>query len=271
MAPRKEISVDVRNLVIKHRKEKKSYGEISKILNLSRATVQTIVKNFENSGYTEDKPRSGRPMKLSRRDVSFIIREVDKNPKVTAPKLAEHIANISQKSIHPRTIQRTLKDNGFRRRTPRKKPLLSEKNRKLRLEFAKEHKEKGIDFWKKVLFTDESKFNIFGSDGRAKVWRKTNTALDPKNLVSTVKHGGGSVMVWGAVASSGVGRLAFIEGNMDRYQYKSLLEHNLKPSVDNLHLGSGWIFQQDNDPKHTAKIIKEWLLYYAPRQLNTQI
>lgn len=94
------------------------------------------------------------------------------------------------------------------------------------------------DFWKKVLFTDtdESKFTIFSSDGRAKVWRKTNAALGSRNLASTLKHSGGSVMVWGAVVSSGVRRLAFIDDNMDHYKYKSLLENKLKPSEDNLDL-----------------------------------
>lgn len=77
------------------------------------------------------------------------------------------------------------------------------------------------------------------------------------------------VVVWGAVAASGVGNLVFVEGNMDRYQYKSILEQNLRASVDNLKLGESWIFQQDNDPKHTAQVVKDWLLYYAPRQLHT--
>ncbi|GFW29293.1 transposable element Tcb1 transposase [Trichonephila clavipes] len=58
------------------------------------------------------------------------------------------------------------------------------------------------NFWKKVTFSDEGKFNIFGSDGRRTVWRKPNTALDPKNLHPTVKHGGVFVMVWGHMASN---------------------------------------------------------------------
>lgn len=269
MAPRKEISTDVRQLVVKYRNERKSFGEIAKLLNLSKSTVQTIFNNFENTNNFENKPRSGRPKKLSRRDVSFILKEVDNNPKVHATKLAQEVALRSNVIVHPRTVSRTLNNAGFNSRTPRKKPLISEKNRKLRLEFAEMYKDKGLDFWKQVLFTDESKYNIFGSDGRAKVWRKANTALDPKHLVSTVKHGGGNVMVWGAVAASGVGNLVFIDGNMDRHQYKYILEQNLKPSVDQLNLGASWIFQQDNDPKHTAHIVRDWLLYYAPRQLNS--
>lgn len=269
MTSRTEISKDLRKLVVEHRNNKKSFGEISKLLNLSKSTVHTIFNNFKQSSCFESKPRSGRPKKLNRREVSFIRNEVEKNPKIHATSLAQELAERSQIVVHPRTITRALNNEGYRCRIPRKKPLISEKNRKLRLEFANKHRDKGLEFWKLVLFTDESKYNVFGYDGKAKVWRKPNTALQPKNIVSTVKHGGGSVMVWGAIAASGVGNLVFVEGNMDRLQYKRILEHNLQPSVDKLNLGASWIFQQDNDPKHTAKIVKDWLLYYAPRQLHS--
>ncbi|GFU06486.1 transposable element Tcb1 transposase [Trichonephila clavipes] len=76
----------------------------------------------------------------------------------------------------------------------RKKPFISLQNQKKRLEFTKTHQLKTDNFWKKVIFSDESKFNFFGSDGCRIVWRKPNTVLDPKNLRNTVKHGGGSVM-----------------------------------------------------------------------------
>ncbi|GFT76459.1 transposable element Tcb1 transposase [Trichonephila clavipes] len=49
-------------------------------------------------------------------------------------------------------------------------------------------------FWNEVIFSDESKFNIFGSDGRRMVWRKPSTSHHPKHTIPTVKHGGGSVM-----------------------------------------------------------------------------
>lgn len=54
-----------------------------------------------------------------------------------------------------------------------------------------------------------------------------------------MKYGSGTVTVQRAVAAFGIGSLTFIEGNMGRYKYKSLLEHTLKPSVNNFDLGSG--------------------------------
>ncbi|XP_046807519.1 uncharacterized protein LOC124420036 [Lucilia cuprina] len=125
MVPRREISKDLRNLVVKFRNEKKSFGEISKLLNLSKSTVPTKFNNFKNTGTIENKPRSGRPRKLNRRDISFIMKEVDKNPKVNATMLAKELEIRSEKVVHPRTIQRTLNKNGYHSRTPRKKTLIS--------------------------------------------------------------------------------------------------------------------------------------------------
>ncbi|GFU17207.1 transposable element Tc1 transposase [Trichonephila clavipes] len=80
-----------------------------------------------------------------------------------------------------------------------------------RLDFANEHINEPPQFWEKVLFSDESKFCIFGIKGRKLVWRKQGTAFEKENIVPTVKYGGGGVMVWGCMAANGVGRLTFID------------------------------------------------------------
>ena len=58
-------------------------------------------------------------------------------------------------------------------------------------------------YWNNVPFVDKSKFNIFGSDGHINVWRRKNEEFNPKNLKNfgTVKHGAGSVLVWGVHVS----------------------------------------------------------------------
>lgn len=121
----------------------------------------------------------------------------------------------------------------------------------------------------KTIFTDESKYNVFGSDGSIMVWRQPNAELKPKNLIPTVKHEGGSVMVWGCMSSKGVGNLHFVEGIMDHMMYIDILKKNLRASAEKMGLGEDFIFQQDNDPKHTARNTKHWLLYNAPKRLET--
>ena len=184
--------------------------------------MQNIIRKYKTHKSVENRPRSGRPRKLSRRDVSLIIKEVTKNPKISAPKIADSIAAASGKSVHSKTVARALRENSYQSRVPRKKPLISEKNKQLRLEFANKYKDMDESFWRRVLFTDESKFNPFGSYGRRKIWRKTGTAYQTQNVIPTVKHGGRSVMVWGAMGAAGVGHLTFIDGIMNKYVYKSM-------------------------------------------------
>uniref|UniRef100_A0AAQ4PE92 Tc1-like transposase DDE domain-containing protein n=1 Tax=Gasterosteus aculeatus aculeatus TaxID=481459 RepID=A0AAQ4PE92_GASAC len=72
-------------------------------------------------------------------------------------------------------------------------------------------------------------------------------------------HGGGSIMLWGCFSAGGIGRLVRIEGTINAAMYRDLLNENMLQSALDLRLGRRFIFQQDNDPKHTAKITKEWL------------
>lgn len=75
-------------------------------------------------------------------------------------------------------------------------------------------------------------------------------------------------MVWGCMAASGTGNMVFISGKMDKMQYLNILKQNLKQSVEKLGLPDDYVFQQDNDPKHTAYLVREWLLYNTPKQLH---
>ncbi|GFT45427.1 transposable element Tcb1 transposase [Trichonephila clavipes] len=152
------------------------------------------------------------------------------------------------RNVSAETVRNVFRHAGYSSRVARKKPFISLQNQKKRLEFAKTHQFKTDNFWKKVIFSDESKFNIFGSDGHGTVWRKPNTALDPKNLRPTVKQGGGSIMVWGCMASNGVGNLVFIDGIMDHKLYIDILNNNLKESAKKLGLDGNFIFQQETTP-----------------------
>lgn len=184
-------------------------------------------------------------------------------------KIASNVLKETGKSVSAETVRRVLRNNGYNGRVARKKPLISEINRQKRLQFVKDYENKDEEFWKNVIFSDESKFNLFGSDGRQMVWRKPNTALNKANLCPTIKHGGGSLMVWGCYSYHGVGNLVFIDGIMDKMGYLKILKENLKQSADKMGIGDTFYLYQDHDPKHDAMIVREWLLYNCRRMVKT--
>ncbi|GFV03923.1 transposable element Tc1 transposase [Trichonephila clavipes] len=165
-----------------------------------------------------------------------VIHQVKIDPKISAPKIAASTSNTLGRSVSAETVRRVLRKAGCNGRVARKKPLIGKRNRVNRLKFAKQHILKPQQFWNEVSFSDESKFNIFGSDGCRMVWRKPNTSHHPKHTIPTVKHGAGSVMVWGCMAASGVGKPVFIDGIMHKMTYLNILQNNLKESADNLGL-----------------------------------
>ena len=96
----------------------------------------------------------------------------------------------------------------------------------------------------KILWSDETKIELFG--------------LYAKRLEETWHHPygeacGGSIMRWGCFSAAGTGTLVRIEAKMNGAMYREIPDENLLQSAQDLRLGRRFTFQQDNDPKHTAK------------------
>lgn len=124
-----------------------------------------------------------------------ILSLVKKTPFTTVGQIKNILQEVGA-CVSTSTIKRRLHHCEYGRFTTRCKPLVSLKNRKARLEFTKRHLKKPSQFWNNILWTDETKINLYQSDGKTRVWRTKGTAHDPKHTTSSVKHGAGSVMAW---------------------------------------------------------------------------
>jgi len=81
------------------------------------------------------------------------------------------------------------------------------------------------------------------------------------HLEPTVKHGGGHLMFWGCMTWKGLGYGCQIyDGTMNKHDYIQILDTTFKDTLElyGYHPGR-FIFQHDNDSKHTAKVTKTYL------------
>ena len=60
----------------------------------------------------------------------------------------------------------------------------------------------------RILWHDVTKIELFGLNAKCHVWRKADT-------IPTVKHGAGSIMLWGCFSAAGTGRLVRIRAKMN--------------------------------------------------------
>ena len=194
----------------------------------------------------------------TKRDDNYIAQVSTRNRRATVPVITSMIRNNFKKSVSESTVRRRLKDHGLIGRIAVKKPLLRQVNVKKRLKWAKEHRHWTIAQWKNVLWSDESKFEVFGTKRKIYVRRRKNEKFLKDCIAPTVKHGGGSIMVWGCFGNSHVGNLVKIEGILKKEGYHNIIQRHVVPSGTKI-IGKNFIFQQDNDPKHTSKFCKNYL------------
>lgn len=173
------------------------------------------------------------------------------NNPLEAARLLEAISNVQ---AHPDTVRRVLKRHGLWADIKVKRPKLSTYHRQQRLAFAREHKKWTLEDWKWVVWSDETKINLYGTNGREYVWKKQGMRLLEHDMLETEKHGDGSIMLWGCMTWEGVGRCYRIEGIMNSGFYITILQDELLGTIKYMKMNvKKTIFQQDNDPKHTSK------------------
>ncbi|KAK3558387.1 hypothetical protein QTP86_017994, partial [Hemibagrus guttatus] len=258
MAKTKELSKDTRNKIVDLHQAGKPESAIGKQLGVKKSTVGAIIRKWKTYKTTDNLPRSGAPRKISPRGVKMITRTVSKNPRTTRGDLVNDLQRAGTK-VTKATISNTLRRQGLKSCSARRVPLLKPVHVRARLKFAREHLDDPEEDWENVIWSDETKIELFGKNSTCRVWRRKNAELHPENTIPTVKHGGGNIMLWGCFSAKGPGRLIRVKERMNGAMYREILSKNFLPSARALKMKRGWVFQHDNDPKHTARAMKEWL------------
>ena len=107
--------------------------------------------------------------------------------------------------------------------------------------------------------SDVAKIELFSLNSKHHVSRKPGVNHHLHETIPAVRHGGGSVRLWGCFSAAGTGRLFWVKEKMNGAKYRDIVHENLVRSVRDLRLGRRFHFQPDNDPKNTAKTMQEWI------------
>lgn len=215
-------------------------------------------------------PKIKVPKTLITGRMAKIIKDIVKEkPQISNRKLpAEVRSKIGDDRELPsyKSMERFLKESGFVRKKLIKKPFISENNRIKRLEFAKNNREKGPDFWDNVIWTDETMVRSLPNCKER--FHRVHNSVKRENMPFNhqVQNGGFGVMFWGCFSKSGLGPLIAIEGNLNSESYLNLLKNQVLPNIRRSN--PNFTFMHDNAPCHASRAVKAFLDQEGVRTLK---
>ena len=219
---------------------------------------------------------TGRPRILDRVSKIVLAKSLTKKRQSTR-KLAKRLTAKGMKCSKD-TVRRYLKrELGSKPFVRGKKPKLTEKQKKNRVNFAKKVQKWKFAEWKYVVFSDESPYELYHPANRKNdvIWARNKDEVEPSPVIKFPPK----VMVWGAMGVSGLSDLHFVpeKTNVDAKYYreeilKKVLIPTLKRTSENGNISnrkispdmSKVIFMQDGATSHTAKVNEKWLKENVP-------
>ena len=253
----KKLTIAKQNEILALNSSEKSLEDIAKLAGVSKITVR---KKKKKKKIKHKKLKSGRKELFQSKTKQLIIRLFKNKELKTLPEAVIFCKKNFDLKISTETIRKILLSANIKCHKKIKKPHLTKKHIKNRKKFAKSKSKWSFFDWSKIIFSDESKFNLHGSDGISNVWCCDEDLLKQENIQSIKKFGGGSVMVWGCITSQGVGKLLRIESTINSKDYCKILLNGLIPTMLKYNLStSNSIFQQDNASCHASRETQDWL------------
>lgn len=259
----KQLSTEQRATIVGMKLGGAKARQIADLLELPLSTVYTVLSTCEARKSAAPQNRSGRPKALQPRDSRSLVRILKKDRRASL----NDITNQSPAKVHCNTVRKALHDEGFHSRVAVKKPFLTAAHRRKRLDFAKKHKDWTVEDWNRVLWTDESTFEIGLNSRVVLVWRTAEEKYSGTCLTPSFKSGRTSVMIWGGFAHKKKSKLVIMPPR--RRTAADFVELVYDAALlDILGEVSGGILMEDGAPVHRSNAPKEWRALRLIEKLN---
>lgn len=231
----------------------------ARALNIAESTLRDAIRRHRETGLLTRRPGSGRPRATTRRDDRFVQLYSLRNRAASAVATTQRLRAVRGVDVSAETVRRRLREYGLAAYRPAQGPLLTAQHKRERLQFAQDHLNWTVEDWSNVLFTDESRFALFMSDGRQMIYRRRGERYAPSNFAQNVQFGGGSIMVWGGIAMEAKTELhVFGRASMNAEMYvKDILDMYVIPFAP--FIGDNFLLMHDNARPHVANCVRDYL------------
>lgn len=228
---------------------------IAKEMKINRKTVDKWIKQYKLDENLERKKRSGNLRKTNDMEDTKIIDYVKKYKYITSRKIKD-LLEADNINISVSTITNRLNESNFKYKKPIEVPTLTIYQKNIRMEWALNNQNTD---WDKVLFSDET--SIWKGPNGHKRWIDINNKEDTDLVFKypLKKH------IWGCIKKNGPNRIHIFDGIMNANMYMNILHVNI---LDLFFEDNELIFQDDNDPKHRARLLCQWKFDFSINSLN---
>ena len=145
---------------------------------------------------------------------------------------------------------------GFHGRAAASMPYISKCNAKRWMQWCKSRHHWTLEQRRCVLWSDESHFSIWQSNGPVWVWQLPGERYLSDCNVLSVKFGAGGIVVWGCFSGAGLGPLVPVKGTLNVSAYQEMLDNSKLPTLWEQFGDGPFLFQHDYAPVHKARSIK---------------
>lgn len=228
-----------------------TFRQVAEELDVSPSVIHRVVKRYEDTGQYTRRPGQGRKRKTNRNEDRFMVLSALRRRTSTARDLQNDLRTAHNTDISGQTVRNRLRDAGLRSRKPVRALSLNRGHKVARVMFARQHANWELRHWRRVLFTDESRFRLTRCDGRVRVWRRRGERYEPVAVQEVDRFGLGSVMVWGGISVDYKTDLVLVPGNLNAANYiADILEMHVVTAAQ--IMDPGFILVQDNARVHVA-------------------
>ena len=183
MVARRRLTDQERHLAVARIRTGSTQCDVADELGVSQSVISRLVYIFRDTGSAGERPRSGAPRGTTRNVDQYLRTYALRNMDLTAPVLQSRLREVRGTRVSRQTIRNRLHHFGLRARRPLQVTPLTDRHRRLRLQWARDHVTWNIQQWSSVLFTDESRITLHRNDGCQRRWRRLQArARQPRGL-----------------------------------------------------------------------------------------